>query len=607
MQIKIQKKILFNLLTLINIFSFLTPKTLFFGSYIKKNSKTKILKNYLSLTRNQNQPKVCNSSWAFAVTSSLGIYFNLINVNIKKSQYVFSPQMLMDCVEFNFSCDYNKNFEEIEKVFEHLKSFGVSDEGCNNYTSNDEGFCKKINKCSDCKFGIFLDKRDCFSKDYHNYKIKDFKKIISEKNDLKKKQEELSSLIFKALENKGPLVCLMNHSEKIFESRTNNFDFLYEENEAKDREYSTWVVLVGFENEGEKDKYIVQTSFGENIGYYGFLKVEAGVDNKFNLNDNCYYMEPDSNIELIINSNSKKKDFSSQFLKKVKHTKKEIFYNKELNKKKNDFSYIFNNFFLKNKNHSPIDWRDFNDQNYLTYIKNQHIPVYCGSCWAQAATSVLADRLNIQNINQKITFPKLTFSVQSLINCKSGGSCFGGDEAFLFSLLEKKNSFFNKNNFKIPIETCKIYKSRNPDNFFCNSTKICSLESKNKFYNIKNFSGIQIKKWGRVRGVEYIKEILIDGPITCNLFITPQFKDYKKNKFTDKIKIFDIEEDFFSMNHVVSIVGWNKDEIGEYWIVRNSWGREWGDDGFIFMRSGKNLLGIESNCAWAIPEFVEFD
>lgn len=40
-------------------------------------------------------------------------------------------------------------------------------------------------------------------------------------------------------------------------------------------------------------------------------------------------------------------------------------------------------------------WGKVHDVNYLTYQRNQHIPVYCGSCWAFSASSALSDRIKI--------------------------------------------------------------------------------------------------------------------------------------------------------------------------------------------------------------------
>jgi cathepsin X len=54
-----------------------------------------------------------------------------------------------------------------------------------------------------------------------------------------------------------------------------------------------------------------------------------------------------------------------------------------------------------------FSWQSVNGRNYLTYIRNQHIPVYCGSCWAQAATSALSDRIKIL---RNASFPDILIS-----------------------------------------------------------------------------------------------------------------------------------------------------------------------------------------------------
>ena len=72
-----------------------------------------------------------------------------------------------------------------------------------------------------------------------------------------------------------------------------------------------------------------------------------------------------------------------------------------------------------------FNWADVDGKSYLTKSLNQHIPQYCGSCWAHGALSSLGDRIKIA---RKAQGDDINLSIQFILNCgtESAGSCHGG-------------------------------------------------------------------------------------------------------------------------------------------------------------------------------------
>jgi len=69
-------------------------------------------------------------------------------------------------------------------------------------------------------------------------------------------------------------------------------------------------------------------------------------------------------------------------------------------------------------------WTNADGINYINNVWNQHIPEYCGSCWAFATVGVLNDRIKIQ---RKAQWPDIQLSEQVLLSCdKQHRGCSGG-------------------------------------------------------------------------------------------------------------------------------------------------------------------------------------
>merc|ERR1711915_905493 len=195
------------------------------------------------------------------------------------------------------------------------------------------------------------------------------------------------------------------------------------------------------------------------------------------------------------------------------------------------------------------DWRNVKGKNYLSWTVNQHIPQYCGSCWAQGTLAALADRFQIAAGDK---FPNLALSPQAVINCRAGGSCEGGNPASVYEFAAKVG---------VPDVTCLIYEAKDggpvedctkPDINLCRDCTWPPPEigEKPNCWAKKNFTRYFAEEYGYVRGVRNMK----------------------------------------------------KETGEEYWIGRNSWGTYWGEYGFFRIAMYKHNLNIEQDCVWATPK-----
>lgn len=195
----------------------------------------------------------------------------------------------------------------------------------------------------------------------------------------------------------------------------------------------------------------------------------------------------------------------------------------------------------------------------------------CGSCWAFATLSVFEASENIANGFNK----NLDFSEQNLVDCADDqygndiGSCAGGYTTQVYQYLERKGA---------ALETDVPYRQKNGT---CTKPKI--------EHKVANWGYVDPD--GMSPTTNELKEALCKhGPVSSSVFVSSAFKAYAGG-------VFD-EFESGQTNHAVVIVGWD-DKRGA-WLVRNSWGDWWGEDGYIWVKFGSN--GIGNNAAWAVVE-----
>lgn len=209
-----------------------------------------------------------------------------------------------------------------------------------------------------------------------------------------------------------------------------------------------------------------------------------------------------------------------------------------------------------------LDWRDYG------VVSAVHSQSFCASCWAFSAVGAIEAAFAIQNGSLE------ELSVQELIDCSWGydnNGCRGGWSWRALKFVGEHG-----------LATRKSYGK------YLGQESYCHCGKKDNCEIVKKISYRTIEK----HDAEKLKVALsMFGPGSISVQCARKtFKFYSSG-------IYDDPKCGNKTDHAVVIVGYGEENQIPYWLIKNSWGKLWGNKGYIKIAMKKDLCGVLQNGA----------
>lgn len=201
-----------------------------------------------------------------------------------------------------------------------------------------------------------------------------------------------------------------------------------------------------------------------------------------------------------------------------------------------------------------VDWRI---KGIVGPIKRQGT---CGSCWTFSAVAAM------EGFHAHKTGKFVQLSEQNLIDCAVYGDncgCFGGNMDGAFRYVISNNGIATEDSY--PYEG-KVKRCR-----FKNSTIGARISNYRKIQRLDE------------RSLQVASSM---GIVSVGIEVLKKFEFYKHGIFDEPCS------DSPEITHAVAIVGYGSANNTDYWIIKNSWGTDWGEKGYMRVLRGNNSICI---------------